>query len=344
MRSKKAAPTDIPADPFHERVPPASRTRMHLLGGQFEFECDSPELRRLVDWAYAGLPRHKLSAAAPRIRVRLALAPRARPRTPVAPPRIETLGGAGMLCGTTSSSDFAVVSSDHRSALVVVSREMLSFEYHTRYELIEFAVFTLAARSQSLMPLHGACVGVGGRGLLLIGDSGAGKSTASLHCLLRGMDFLTEDSVFVAPDRMLATGIANFLHIRCDSLHSLPAASAALIRRSPVIRRRSGVEKFEVDLRRPEFRLAARPLKVAGVVFLSPQRARHGVLLTRLRGREAVARLQKTQPYSASQPGWPTFRKQIAAAPAFELRRGSHPAEAADALQALLADDPLPES
>jgi len=344
MRSKKAAPPEIPPDPFLERVAPASRTRLHLLGGEFEFECGNAELRRLVDWAYAGLPRHKLTAGpAPRIRVRLALAPPARPRSKVAPPRIETLSGAGMLCGTTSSSDFAVLSSDNRSALVVVSREMLRFEYNTRYELIEFAVFTLATRLLGLMPLHGACVGSGGRGLLLLGDSGAGKTTASLHCLLRGMDFLSEDSVLVTPDSMLATGVANFLHIRRDSLKSLPAAAASLIRRSPVIRRRSGVEKFEVDLRRPGFRLAANPLKVAAVVFISPQPACDAVLLTRMRGREAVARVQKSQPYVISQPGWATFRKRIAATPVFELRRGRRPEEAADALQGLL-DGPLPGS
>jgi len=343
MRAKKTAPPEIPADPFHERVPPASRARMQLLGGSFEFECGSPELRRLVDWAYAGLPRHKLSAVAPRLRVKLALAPHARPRSRIAPPRVETLSGAGLLCGTTSDSDFAVLSPEHRSALIVVSRDMLRFDYYTRYELIEFAVFTLAARSQGLIPLHGACVGAGGRGLLLIGDSGAGKSTASLHCLLRGMDFLTEDSVFVAPDSALATGVANFLHIRCDSLDSVPASSAALIRRSPVIRRRSGVEKFEVDLRRPEFRLAPGPLSIAAVVFISPQPARRGVLLTRLRGREAVARLQKDQPFAVSQPGWKAFRKRLGLIPAFELRRGRGPAEAADALQGLLAEGKLPE-
>jgi hypothetical protein len=58
---------------------------------------------------------------------------------------------------------------------------MLRFPYHARYELIEFAVFTLAARAQGLVPLHAACVGEEGRGLLLMGESGAGKSTASLH-------------------------------------------------------------------------------------------------------------------------------------------------------------------
>jgi hypothetical protein len=338
MRSKKAGPADVLADPFHEQTLPVSRTRMHLLGAAFEFECGSSELRRLVDWAYAGLPQHELTKPALRIRVRVAPAPRARPRAKSDPAQIEMLSGAGLLCGTTSSSDFAVLSSDHRSGLVVVSRDRLRFPYHTRYELIEFAVFTLAARAQGLMPLHGACVGHEGRGLLLFGDSGAGKSTASLHCLLHGMDFLAEDSVFVTPDTMLATGIANFLHVRCDSLHSVPASSASLIRRSPIIRRRSGVEKFEVDLRRTQYHLAASPLKVAGVVFISARPARRGVLLTPLRNHEAIARFKRSQSYAVNQPGWTTFRKRIAAAPAYELRRGRSPAEAADALQALLAD------
>jgi hypothetical protein len=342
MGSKKAGPPDISADPFHERALPVSRTRMHLLGGAFEFECGSSELRRLVDWAYAGLPRHKLSKVPPRIRVSVAHAPTARHRA-ADPPRIEMLSGAGLLCATTRSSDFAVLSTDHRSGLVVVSRAMLRFPYHTRYELIEFAVFALAARAQGLIPLHGACVGRDGRGLLLFGDSGAGKSTASLHCLLRGMDFLAEDSVFVAPETMLATGIANFLHVRCDSLRSLPTSAASLIRRSPIIRRRSGVEKFEIDLRRPEFRLAASPLKVTGVVFISAQSARRGALLTPLRSHETLARFKKSQAYAVNQPGWTTFRKRIAAAPAFELRRGRNPAEAADALQGLLADGNYPE-
>ena len=338
MRSKKAGPPDVSADPFHEQTPPVSRARMHLLGAAFEFECGNAELRRLVDWAYAGLPQHKLSKAPPRIRVSIEPAPRARRRAQADPEPIEMLSGAGMLCGTSSSSDFAVLCGDYRSGLIVVSRDRLRFPYHTRYELIEFAVFTLASRAQGLMPLHGACVGHEGRGLLLFGDSGAGKSTVSLHCLLHGMDFLAEDSVFVTPDTMRATGIANFLHVRCDSLHSVPASSAPMIRKSPIIRRRSGVEKFEVDLRRTDFRLSGSPLKIAGVVFISAQPARRGVLLTPLRRTESLARFKKSQLYAVTQPGWTTFRKRIADTPAFELRRGRSPAEAADALQALLAD------
>ena len=99
-----------------------------------------------------------------------------------------------------------------------------------------------------------------------------------------------------------------------------------------------GVEKFEVDLRRTDFRLAGSPLKIAGVVFISAQPARRGVLLTPLRRTESLARFKKSQSYAVTQPGWTTFRKRIAGTPAFELRRGRSPAEAAHALQALLAD------
>lgn len=328
--------TDIIADPFHERVAPASRTRMTFLGVRFEFECASAELRHLVDWAYAGLPAHKLGATMPRFHIKVAHAPQTDARSRAAPRPIDLLAGAGMLCGTTSIADFTVIAPDYKGALVVASRSMLRFPYNTRYELLEFAVFMLASRGRGLIPLHGACVGENGRGVLLMGDTGAGKSTVSLHCGLRGMEFISEDGVFVTPDARLATGVANFLHIRCDSLQTLPKAAAASIRRAPVIRRRSGVQKFEVDLRQPPFRPAARPLELAGLIFLSKQPAGRERLLSQLRPREALSRLRATQPYAASQPDWALFSNRVRSTPTFELRRGKHPDAAVDALRELL--------
>ncbi len=54
------------------------------------------------------------------------------------------ISGAGFLGGATHGSNFVVLSPQERSALVGISPQMLRFPYHTRYELIEFAVFTLA--------------------------------------------------------------------------------------------------------------------------------------------------------------------------------------------------------
>jgi hypothetical protein len=328
---------DIVADPFRERGHPPTRERVRLLGCDFEFESDSPELSRIVHWAYAGLPRHKLASNVPRFRIGLKLAPQGRKATRGEIPRIQMLSGADFLGATTSASDFVVLSPPRHSGLIVVSREMLRSAYHVRYELIEFAVFTLATRVQGLAGLHAACVGRGGQGVLLMGSSGAGKSTAALHCLLRGLEFLSEDSVFVSPDSLLATGVPNFVHVRRDGLRFVPKRFATVIRNSPVIKRRSGVRKYELDLRRPEFRLAPRPLEIVATVFMTAQRATGPQPLASALGRaDVLARLRSEQPYAANQPGWERFSKRMAAIPAFELRRGGHPAETVKALENIL--------
>jgi hypothetical protein len=148
---------------------------------------------------------------------------------------------------------------------------------------------------------------------------------------------LSEDSVFVAPDGMLATGVANFLHVRADALRWLgKTRDAAAIRKSPVIRRRSGVRKFEVDLRRGAYRLAPSPLKITAVVFLSPQSAGDRPLLEPLSKSDLLAKLTDSQAYAANQPKWAAFRKAVMGIGAFELHRGSHPLEAVEALDGLL--------
>lgn len=339
---KRAATGEPAADPFQEHRRCALRASAHVLGGEFQFETDSPELMRLVSQAFGKLPAHKLPGKAAPFRVKLVLTRAARQgavtETENEPPPLRTAAGATILCGALESANFVAVTAKDREALIVVSPFMLQFPYHVRYELLEFAVYTLAARAQRLVPLHGACVGAAGRGLLLLGSSGAGKSTLSLNCLLQGFDFVAEDSVLVRPDGLLATGLANFLHIRSDSLHMLPRAGAAAraIHRSPVIQRRSGVQKLEIDLRQRHFNLAAAPLPIAAVVMVSARSAGGGPLLTPLRGAVLLEQLAASQRYAANQPGWAAFTREVARLPSFELRRGSEPLDSVNALRELL--------
>jgi hypothetical protein len=249
------------------------------------------------------------------------------------------ISGAGLLGAAMEASTFMVVSPEERGALVAVAPWLLRFPYHTRYELIEFAVFTLAARAQGLVALHGACVGHAGRGVLLLGPSGAGKSTVALHCLLGGLGLLAEDSVFVAPHTLLATGVSNFLHVGAGSLRWIAQRRhAAKIRKSPVIVRRSGARKYEVDLRGGDYRLAERPLRIGAIAFLSTLTERP--LLKRLTRAEGLARLVQEQAYAANQPSWTAFTRALTRLPFFELRRGRHPREAVDVLRGLI-ESPL---
>ena len=330
------AEADLLSDPFGERRRLLVGKPMALLGARVRFESNDRRLLELADHAFAGLPPHRLPAA-PDLRIALRLTPRPRGRSRSEPPPLAMLSGAELLAGAPNESSFVALSPASGAGLVVVSEPMLRFPYHTRYELIEFAVYTLAARTQGLAPLHSACVGYDGRGVLLMGATGSGKSTVALHCLLRGLDFLSEDAVFVEPSTMLATGAANFLHVRSDTLRRLGRTrAAAAIRRSPVIRRRSGVRKFEVDLRGGDFKLARTPLKLVSIVFLSARSAGGGPLLRPLERANLVARLESAQAYAAGQPEWPPFARGAAALGAFELRRGRDPNESVDALEQLL--------
>jgi hypothetical protein len=343
---KRAIGANIESDPFGERPRSIISRQVQLMGGRFRFESDSRALMGLVDDAYAGLPGHRLSSTPPDFKVRLIVSPPApealrrkkpaRKRTEPAP--ISMLSGAGFLGAATESSTFVLLSPAERTALISVDRQALGFPYHARYELLEFAVFTLASRAQQLVPLHAACVGINGKGVLLIGETGAGKTTAALHCLLNGFDFLAEDSVFVAPEGLRATAVANFMHIRSDSLRWLNNAQRKMVRGSPVIRRRSGIAKYEVDLRRKEFRLAPAPLKLVAIAYLTSESARKGSLLRPIPYPMSIRRLASLQGYGAHLPQWRRFCADLRKTETVEVHRGKHPSETAEALRFLLGE------
>jgi hypothetical protein len=136
----------------------------------------------------------------------------------------------------------------------------------------------------------------------------------------------------------LATGVPNYLHLKSDALDFVAnGAVRGWIAHAPVIRRRSGVRKFEVDLRQGPGRPATCPLALVGAVFVTARAAdRPDALLTRLGAYEAGCLLEADQPYAPSQPGWRRFKREIIDRGIHQLRRGRHPRDSVDALCRLL--------
>lgn len=328
------------ADPFGERAGRAGATQRTILGGQFRFVSNSEALLHRVEVAYDGLPAHRLALPAPEFRIELRLQPRQGP--PVGaegPPPLQLQSGADLLVGVMDAANYVVVVPQRRRALIVASEDLLDHPYHLRRELIEFVVFLLATRGMGLVPLHGACVGRRGRGVLVLGASGAGKSTLALHSLLGGLELLADDAVFVQPETMRATGVANYLHVRADAPGGIDDAEARRwVRQAPVIRRRSGVEKFEADLRRGPGPTAATPLELVGAVLLSAGMADASrATLSPIPEDLVPTRLSADQPYAAGQPGWQGFVQRLRRLGVQQLVRGAHPRDSVDALRRLLA-------
>lgn len=329
---------DLVADPFCERWDHRHSVCMQILGARFVFKSDSGALLGLVATTYGGLPSYLFSPDVPTFHIELRLVQRAGNSPALEPPVVQLQSAAGALCGVMDASNYAVVMPDRGSALIVASEDMLVSPYHLRYELLEFAVFTLATRGMGLVPLHGACVGQHGHGVLLLGASGSGKSTLALHSLLRGLDFVAEDAVFVQPETLRATGVPNYLHVKADALRFIEDEKAQRwINQAPVIRRRSGVQKFEPDLRDGPGRLARTATEIIGAVFVSsePADGPDGLLST-IAAEEIGALLGADQPYAAGQPGWREFVQGMIRTGVYRLCRGQHPDVAIDALRSLL--------
>lgn len=339
-------PRAIRGDGGHQRTvsPPPGPACLPLiatkrvLGGFFRFESNSRDLLDLVEAAYGGLPSQTFPDAAVEFRVRLCLLPRSTNPWPTEPPAPRIRRQGNRLRADIDASNYVAIDPARRRARVVVSEAMLLHAYHLRCELIEFAVFTLATQAFGLVPLHAACIGRQGRGVLLLGGSGAGKSTLALHGLLRGWDLLAEDAIFVRPVDLWATGVPNYLHLKSDALDFVEDdATRAWISHAPVIHRRSGARKFEVDLRRGHGRPAAGPLALAGAVFVCARVAeRPDALLAPVDAHEAERLLDADQPHASRQPGWWRFKREIMDRGVHQLLRGLHPRDAVDALCRLL--------
>ena len=329
---------DNAADPFCERFSCSFSVRKQILGGCFRFVSNSEALLQLVEVAYGGLPTHQLSTTVPEFQVELRLLPRRDSPGVVEPPPVKTQSGAGALIGVMDAANYVVVVPKLRRALVVASGDMLDHPYHLRYELIEFVVFLLATRGVGLIPLHGVCVGRQGRGVLVLGASGSGKSTLALHSLLCGLELLADDAVFVQPETMLATGVANYLHVQPDALRFVDDDHVKhWISHSPVIRRRSGMAKFEADLRRSDRPAAPTPLELVGAVFLSARTAEDpDATLSPIPKDLVPAMLSADQPCAVGQPGWPRFGHHLMQLGVKQLCRGRHPRVSVDALRQLL--------
>jgi hypothetical protein len=156
-----------------------------------------------------------------------------------------------------------------------------------RYHFLDAAALMLIAELY-LTPVHGALIERGGQGVLLCGDSFAGKSTLAYACARSGWTLISDDGTFLVRRREDCYGIGNpfSLRFREDARLLFPELSSHLTGLRP-----NGKAAIEVATRElPEIATATGAI-VNHVVFLN-RYAGGNARLTTLSRSEALNRLQ----------------------------------------------------
>lgn len=96
-----------------------------------------------------------------------------------------------------------------------ISPSVLQYRSYLRYHFIEAMVLLLLSTSY-VTPIHAACVSRYGRGMLLCGDSGAGKSSLAYACACAGWTFTSDDSSYLVagPDHPHIIGNSGKIRFR----------------------------------------------------------------------------------------------------------------------------------
>jgi hypothetical protein len=76
-------------------------------------------------------------------------------------------------------------------------------------------------------PIHAAAVALGGAGILIVGNSGAGKTSLAVGCALAGWDYLGDDAVIVRADPPTVGALYSSARLRADTFDLFPKAMTA---------------------------------------------------------------------------------------------------------------------
>ena len=132
-----------------------------------------------------------------------------------------------------------------------------------RYNFLEGMVYTLLD-TQYLATIHGACISRDGCGVLLVGESGAGKSSLTYACTRRGWTYISDDASSLVLRRRGRTVVGNPRTFRFR-----PSVSALFPELQGHVKQRNGKPTLEVRSDQFPLMKVAQECEVGYVVFLN---------------------------------------------------------------------------
>lgn len=182
------------------------------------------------------------------------------------PPALFPRAQGHLYSAVHSSDNFCISDFQRGFAYGWFSPAMVCDPGYFRYHFLE-AVTYVTLNALHLTPIHAACIGLCGAGLVLCGQSGAGKTSLAFACARRGWEFVCDDASHLVrnhADPHLIVGKPHYIRFR-ESARSL---FAELVTCLPSLRANG---KMDIEAASAELGIERiRPqIRAAAVVFLN---------------------------------------------------------------------------
>ena len=162
------------------------RGTFYFVGFPIEIQTNSLEVLAAAEESWGKFRRVH---AEPPIQIRIGVLPG---RTEECPPLPTCRGQRNLQTQIADSENFMILDANNGFAFGWLTKAAVQNRAYLRYHFLEGTAWILL-ESLYLTSVHGACVEMDGHGVLLCGDSGAGKSSLAYACALDGWKFLSDD-------------------------------------------------------------------------------------------------------------------------------------------------------
>jgi hypothetical protein len=148
-----------------------------------------------------------------------------------------------LIANIADGENYAICDHSLGYSLVWITTAALRHRDYLRYFFLESCAMG-GISSRFATGIHGACVSLNGAGILLCGDSGAGKTTLSYACARAGFTYVTDDGSWLLHGRDDRLVVGN-----CSQVRFRPTAEALFPElRGHGIMERAGVGKPSMEL------------------------------------------------------------------------------------------------
>ncbi len=163
---------------------------------------------------------------------------------PLPPPAPAHQVKGNLLIEVADTFNFFIADLKKGRAFGRVTEAAVRFPEYLRYFFIEAAALSMITTLRAAA-IHAACVSVEGKGILLCGDSGDGKSTLAFAGSRQGWTYISDDSTYIPLEREDRLVVGN-----CDTVRFRPSVEELFpeIAGRPLTPRAAGKPSIEIPM------------------------------------------------------------------------------------------------